>query len=108
MNRTATVRTYFKALHQHDDVPLHGHRFDIAAEFTVGSVTATAEMTTALYAIRDELYDRTVGQMLPGIDQSPVGLAAWAFERLAGQFKNLESVTVEDDDRLSGTVARSR
>lgn len=109
MNRTITISVAFNAIHQHEGLAPHGHRFTVAATFAVGAVSDNAPLMPALIAIQSELHMRSVGQMLPGIDQAPVGIAAWAFERLAGQFKSLESVTVtEDGDGLSGTVSRSR
>ena len=109
MNRTLSLTTTFNSIHAHGNLPsgAHGHRFIVRATVEVGSVVPP--LRENLDSIRAELHERSIMMMLPAVDQSALGLAAWAFERLSGPLPKLERVTVYEDDEWgeSGTVTRT-
>lgn len=111
MNRTLSLSTTFNSIHSHsaDGKDAHGHRLILRATVEVGATADPATLRQHLDAIRAELHERSIMLMLPAIDQSVLGLAAWAFERLSGPLPKLERVTVYEDDEWgeSGTVTRT-
>jgi len=108
VNRLLAVSTTFNAIHSHVERQV-GHRFVVTATVAVGSGYDIDEVRGHLAAIRAELHARVIETMLPGVDSSVIGLAAWAFERLSGPLPKLESVSVSEDDALgpTGTVSRT-
>lgn len=110
MIRSLTLTERVHAMHAHRDVPEHGHRFTISATIAVDRAGTDDErlLREGLGYIRDELSFHRVEQMLPGIDADALGIAKWAFERLAGPCPKLTCVRVEEDDAYgeTGTVAR--
>ena len=108
MNRTLSLTTTFNTIHAHGAAP-HGHRLYLRASIEVGATADHDTLRQHLDAIRAELHERSIMMMLPAIDQSALGLAAWAFERLSGPLPKLERVTVCEDDEWgeSGTVTRT-
>lgn len=108
MNRLLILSTSFHAVHMHGPFPV-GHRWVLRASVEVGANTTTEAIWAQLSLIRAELHERQIEKMLPGVDPSALGLAAWAFERLSGPLPKLESVSVSEDDERgeTGTVTRT-
>ena len=89
---------------------LHGHDFEVIAEATHdllddGVPRGCRGFDTALAAVCDELDERPLDKMAPGINQTHAGIAAYIFERLVAQYAGLTFVTV-DDGRYQGHVSQ--
>jgi 6-pyruvoyl-tetrahydropterin synthase len=89
---------------------LHGHDFEVDAGaihdlLDDGVPRGCRGFDSALQAICDELDERPLDQMAPGINQTHTGIAAYIFERLAAQYAGLSFVTVSDG-RYMGTVTK--
>jgi len=89
---------------------LHGHDFTVTAEATHdllddGVPRGCRGFDSAIRSICDELDERPLDQMAPGINQTHTGIAAYIFERLAAQYAGLSFVTVSDG-RYQGHVSK--
>lgn len=93
MRHTTTVSESFEAGHQLDDPETcrwaHGHRWTVSVtvEGTLDArkvyVVDHRAFLAALRAVVDELRDRSLNDMLPGVRPTPEGLAIYFHERLA-------------------------
>jgi 6-pyruvoyl-tetrahydropterin synthase len=108
-----TVRAvaHFSTTHKADEPLrchfLHGHDFEVTAEVTHdllddGVPRGARGFDLALAAICDELDERPLDEMAPGINRTHTGIAAYIFERLAAQYAGLSSVSVDDGRYLGG------
>lgn len=87
------------------DISHHGHRWEIRA--TADGEEYISEMRNGLLAIGDELRNRDLAEMLPGVLLTPTGMAAYVRERINLHVPTLTSVCV-DNGMWSSTVLVER
>jgi len=107
----------FDASHQVDKVPgckmLHGHTFTVRAAVS-GNLEADEEGVrrvqyyedlAQLENLREELDERHLNDMMPGVVTTPEGVAAWFLERLP----NVDHVEVTQGwRRTTGRATRNK
>lgn len=86
---------------------LHGHTYRVRVIIqgdpepeTHNMIANDVDFFERLTALRDEIHNRHLNDMLPGVIPSAQGLANWFWERLALHYK-LDEVTVWQDDLQS-------
>jgi 6-pyruvoyl-tetrahydropterin synthase len=80
---------------------LHGHTFTVTATvinelMDEGVPRGSKGLEETLGAIATELDERPMSQMIPGVEPTLSGIAAFIFERLAHDFPGLDRVEVFD------------
>lgn len=88
---------------------LHGHDFVVVAEYShelldEGIPRGGRGFDERLAQVVAELDERPLDQMVPGVVQTHVGLAAYIFERMASAFPGLTAVQVRDERGYAGTA----
>jgi 6-pyruvoyl-tetrahydropterin synthase len=110
----------FEASHQADEpercrLP-HGHGWQITAVIATemgpnrhGILADSEKLETALGEFVAEFNNRDLNAMLPSaVPATPIGLAAYALERLSLAFPRLSRVTVSEGPLVEAVVERDR
>lgn len=88
--------------------PGHGHRYRIRAQadgrLTVPLADKINLLRREMRRLRAELDGTVLDTMLPGVQSTPEGIAAWVLERLSDLS---DSVTVSDSEDASVTISRT-
>lgn len=114
MKHTTTVTVPFEAGHQLDDPDgcrwAHGHRWTVAVT-VAGSLDAKKVyvvdhfgLLAAVREVVDELRDRNLDDMLPGVRTTPEGIAIYFRERLALGVPRIVAIEVGMGDEIRSRV----
>lgn len=113
---TLTVYGHFEAghllSHRPCDKPGHGHTWKVAASLTADVDRETGEPRGAeslaedLRSVLFEIDGRNLNEMLPGVQPTANGVAAWILERISGLHPQITSVEVWQGEDHSGRVSR--
>lgn len=114
MKHFLTARQSFEAAHHVDGHSLcgvnHGHRWTIEVTISGGldpkkvQLVDHGELVATLTPIIDELRDRDLNDMLPGVITTPEGLGIYVRERLILRWPRIAYVKVTMGDLVSITV----
>lgn len=114
MRHYTTVRSIFDAPHQVIDHSIcegrHAHRWTVSATVEGGLdpkkvlVVDHGELRLALDRVVNEVRNRDLNDMLPGVVTTPEGLAIYLRERLVLDWPRLVEVTVDMGDEISVKV----
>lgn len=88
---------------------LHGHDFTVLADYVhemldEGVPRGGRGFDERLAQVVGELDERPLDEMVPGVQPTHVGLAAYISERMVATYPGLSAVTVRDERGYSGTV----
>lgn len=114
MRHTTSVRRVFEAGHHVPGHSIcgwqHGHRWTITATVAGGLdpkkvlVVDHGDLRRALDRICDEVADRDLNVMLPGIVSTPEGIALYIAERLTLDWPGLTAIQVEMGESVTATI----
>jgi 6-pyruvoyl-tetrahydropterin synthase len=87
----------------------HGHDFMVIAEYVhemldEGIPRGGRGFDERLAQVVGELDGRPLDEMVPGVQHTHVGLAAYIYERMAATFPGLSAVSVRDERGYSGAA----
>lgn len=115
MNYSIITQHSFDSTHQAPEPERcrhpHGHRFTVVAnieheQLDDGMPRGASGFDDALRVICAEFDHKPLAEMMPGLNQTLPGMAAYFYERLAAKYPNLKSVGVFDGIS-TGTVEKT-
>jgi 6-pyruvoyl-tetrahydropterin synthase len=115
VNYSFLTQHSFDSTHQSDEPERcrkpHGHRFTVVAnveheQLDDGMPRGARGFDDAVHELCVELDHKPLSEMMPGMQQTLPGMAAYFFERLAKDYPGLKSVGVFDGTS-TGTVERT-